>query len=166
VTLQDLQTLIDYHYWARDRMLDGLAPLTPEQYTRDMGSSFKSIRDTAAHIYSAEWVWYSRWQGTSPTAMPSYDDFPDVTTLSSAWAAQERKTRAFVDGIGEDGVGRVYEFNTSAGQRSSARFDQMVQHVVNHASYHRGQVTTMLRQVGAQPAKSMDLIAYYRTRTP
>jgi uncharacterized damage-inducible protein DinB len=40
----------------------------------------------------------------------------------------------------------------------------MVQHVVNHASYHRGQITTMLRQLGAQPAKSMDMIAYYRTR--
>jgi uncharacterized damage-inducible protein DinB len=39
----------------------------------------------------------------------------------------------------------------------------MVQHVVNHASYHRGQITTMLRQLGAPPAKPMDMIAYYRT---
>ena len=38
----------------------------------------------------------------------------------------------------------------------------MLQHMVNHASYHRGQVTTMLRQLGAQPAKSMDMIAFYR----
>jgi uncharacterized damage-inducible protein DinB len=41
---------------------------------------------------------------------------------------------------------------------------QMVQHVVNHASYHRGQVTTMLRQIGAEPPKPMDLIAYYRVQ--
>ena len=38
----------------------------------------------------------------------------------------------------------------------------MLQHVVNHATYHRGQVTTLLRQLGAAPPKSMDLIAYYR----
>ena len=42
----------------------------------------------------------------------------------------------------------------------------MVQHVVNHGSYHRGQVTTMLRQLGAEPAKGMDMIAYYRAKAP
>ena len=45
-------------YWARDRVLDAVAVLTPEQYTRDLGNSFKSIRDTLVHSYSAEWVWY------------------------------------------------------------------------------------------------------------
>ena len=70
MNLRDLETLLDYHYWARDRVLDGgRAQLTPEQFTRDLGSSFKSVRDTLAHTYSAEWAWYSRWQGTSPTAM-------------------------------------------------------------------------------------------------
>ena len=58
----DLQTLLDYHYWARDRLLDAIEPLTPEQYTRDLGNSFKSIRDTVAHVHAAEWAWYSRWQ--------------------------------------------------------------------------------------------------------
>ena len=74
----DLRTLVDYHYWARDRALDAAALLTPEQFTRDLGSSFKSVRDTLAHTYSAEWAWYQRWQGTSPAAMLQYDQFPDV----------------------------------------------------------------------------------------
>ena len=50
------------------------------------------------------------------------------------------------------------------GQPASSPFWQMLQHIVNHASYHRGQVTNMLRQLGAQPAKSLDMIAFYRTR--
>jgi uncharacterized damage-inducible protein DinB len=50
------------------------------------------------------------------------------------------------------------------GEARASVFWQMVQHVVNHASYHRGQVTTMLRQLGAAPPQSMDLITYYRTR--
>jgi len=54
MTLADLKTLIDFHYWARDRVLDAAELLTPEQFTRDMGGSFKSIRDTLAHLYSAE----------------------------------------------------------------------------------------------------------------
>ena len=57
---QELQTLLDYHYWARDRMLDAAEKLTPDQFGRDLESSFRSVRDTLAHIYAAEWAWCSR----------------------------------------------------------------------------------------------------------
>ena len=58
----------------------------------------------------------------------------------------------------------MIEFKLLTGQAAASPFWQMLQHIVNHASYHRGQVTTKLRQLGAQPAKSMDMIAFYRTR--
>ena len=164
MNLADLQTLLDYHYWARDRVLDAAATLTPEQFTRDLGSSFKSVRDTLAHLYSAEWAWYQRWHGTSPTAMLPFDRFPDVASIRIAWADHEANVRAFVNGLDEAGIGKVFEFRLLSGQESSAAFWQMLQHIVNHASYHRGQVTTMLRQLGAQPAKSMDMIAFYRAK--
>lgn len=162
MNLQDLQTMIEYHYWARDRLLAALEPLTADQYTRDLGNSFKSIRDTVVHIYAAEWAWYSRWQGTSPTALLPADQFPDLGSVRSAWTALEAKVRAFVVGLGEEGVSRVIDYKLLSGQEGSSPVWQMVQHVVNHASYHRGQVTTMLRQLGAQPAKSMDMVAFYR----
>ena len=163
MNLADLQTLLDFHYWARDRILTAAEALTPEQFTRDLGSSFKSVRDTLAHTYSAEWAWYSRFQGISPTSMLAYDQFPDVDSLRTAWRGVEGKMRAFVNGIDDGGVNRVYEFKMLSGQPASGVLWQMLQHVVNHASYHRGQVTTMLRQLGEKPAKSMDMIAYYRT---
>jgi uncharacterized damage-inducible protein DinB len=164
MNLQDLRTLVDYHYWARDRLLEAIDPLTPEQFTRDLGSSFKSIRDTVAHIYAAEWAWYQRWQGQSPTALLSTDLFPDVAAVRRQWLEHEAKMRAFVDGLGETGVTRVIDYTLLSGQRGASPIWQMLQHVVNHASYHRGQVTTMLRQIGAAPGKSMDLIAFHRTR--
>jgi len=165
MTPADLQTLLDYHYWARDRALDAAALLTPEQFTKDLGSSFKSVRDTLAHTYSAEWAWYSRWHGTSPTAMLPYDQFSDVASLRTVWRDLEAKMRAFVGGLDDAGVSRVYEFKMLSGQATSGILGQMLQHVVNHATYHRGQITTMLRQLGAQPGKSMDLIAYYREQS-
>jgi uncharacterized damage-inducible protein DinB len=165
MNLQDLRTLLDYHYWARDRLLEAVDPLTPEEFTRDLGSSFKSIRDTVAHIYAAEWAWHQRWQGQSPTALLPTDLFPDVAAVRSQWLELEAKMRAFVDGLGETGVKRVIDYTLLSGQGGTSQMCQMLQHVVNHASYHRGQVTTMLRQLGAAPAKSMDLIAFYRTRT-
>jgi uncharacterized damage-inducible protein DinB len=163
VNLQDLRTLLDYHYWARDRLLAALEPLTPEQFNRDLGSSFKSIRETVVHTYAAEWAWYSRWQGQSPTALMTSDAYPNVAAIRSAWVEHEKKMRAFLEGLGEDGVTRVIDYKLLSGQPGSSPVWQMLQHVVNHASYHRGQVTTMLRQLGAEPAKPMDMIAFYRT---
>jgi uncharacterized damage-inducible protein DinB len=164
MTLDDLKTLLDYHYWARDRVLDAAAALSSEQYTRDLGSSFKSVRDTLVHLYSAEWAWYQRWHGTSPTAMLPFDDYPDVESLRRVWTAHEQKMRAYVNGLGDEGVTRLFNYKTLAGLAGTSPFWQMLQHVVNHGSYHRGQVTTMLRQLGATPPKSLDMVAYYREK--
>ena len=81
-----------------------------------------------------------------------------------AWVEQEARVRAFLAGLGEQGVARVFEYKTLGGQPGSSAFWEMVTHMVNHGSYHRGQITTMLRQLGAAPAKSMDMIAFYRER--
>ncbi len=164
MTLQDLQTLLDFHYWARDRMLESVEQLTSEQFTRDLGNSFRSVRDTLAHTYGAEWVWYSRWQGVSPTSFQSFDTFQNVAAIRTAWMEHEQKVRTFVDGLGEEGITRRYDYTLFNGNASTSVFWQMLQHVVNHASYHRGQVTTLLRQLGAAPPKSTDLITFYRER--
>jgi len=67
VTLDDIKTLLDFHYWARDRALDAAAKLTPEQFMRDMGNSFKSVRDTIIHLYSADW-------GAEDASVPRFAD--------------------------------------------------------------------------------------------
>lgn len=164
MNLADLRTLLDYHYWARDRMIDAIASLTYEQFTKDLGSSFKSVRDTVAHLHAAEWAWHSRWNGESPTALLPAERFADVASVQKAWSELESQVRGFAEEHGDAGVERVYEFTLLNGAAGSSPFWQMLQHMVNHASYHRGQVTTMLRQLGAQPGKPMDMMAYYRTR--
>ena len=92
----DLQTMLDYHYWARDRLLEAIEPLSLEQYNRDLASSFKSIRETSVHIYAAEWAWHARWIGRSPTTLMTSDAYPDVASLRRAWAEHERTMRAFL----------------------------------------------------------------------
>jgi uncharacterized damage-inducible protein DinB len=164
MTYDDLNTLLDYHYWARDRVLEAVEPLTAEQFTRNLGNSFPSIRDTLAHNIGAEWVWYSRWIGAPPTGLPPTDGFPDLASVRVQWADMESKIRGFLRDLGPDGVTRVFEYKMFTGAAYSQPFWQMLQHVVNHASYHRGQVTTMLRQMGCQPGKSMDISVFYRER--
>lgn len=164
MTLDEGRLLVDYHYWARDRLVTAMQPLSAEEFLRDMRSSFKSVRDTAAHIYAAEAFWYARWQGESPTVLVAADRFATLDALVAAWHEHEVLVRGFVDGLGEDGMNRALEYGSPGGKSQSTVFAHMLQHVVNHASYHRGQVTTMLRQLGAVPPKSMDLMAFHRER--
>lgn len=164
MNIQDLRTLLDYHYWARDRMLAALLPLTPEEYTRELGSSFTSIQDTLGHVYSAEWAWHQRWIGVSPTSQLPRETFPDVATVRDLWAKTETDVRGFLESLGEGGIDRAIDYKTLTGDAGSSVFWHMLQHVVNHASYHRGQLTTMLRQLGRPAPESMDLIRFYRTR--
>ena len=165
MNLQDLRTLLDYHYWGRDRLLEELDTLTPEQFTRNLGGSFGSIRDTVAHIQGADQIWFERWTGGKPTALPSPDRFPDVASVKAAWSELEQKTRAFVEQLGEAGVNRVLEFRLLNGSPGASPMWQMLYHVVNHATYHRGQVTTLIRQVGGKPVGS-DAIQFFRSQQP
>ena len=128
-------------YWARDRVLDAADRLTPEQLTRDLGNSFPSVRDTLVHLFSADWIWYARWEGESPQAMLDPKIFPDVASIRAAWKEHEQKVRAVLTQLGENGISRVIEYRTLNGLAQAQPFWQIVQHVVNHGSYHRGQVT-------------------------
>lgn len=163
MTSDFIHQILDYHYWARDRLLLATDALSAEQYARPMGNSFSSIRDTLNHIYQAESLWYSRWNGVSPTTFPS-DDLPDVASLRSRWTALELKVREHVAGAGVTGLQRILQYRLMNGTEGASPLWQMVVHVVNHGTYHRGQVTTMLRQLGVAPAQSLDMITYFRER--
>lgn len=165
MTRSDVMILIDYNYWARDRLLDAVRQLTPEQFTRDLGSSFRSVRDTVAHLHAAEWIWYQRWIGASPAGLPPADRFPDLAAAESAWRDMEAQVRAYFEPLDDQALTRVIEYKAPTGVPSAQPLWQMLQHVVNHGSYHRGQVTTMLRQLGATPPKALDLMAFYRERS-
>ena len=137
--------------------------LPRERFLQPVESSFKSVRDTVAHIYAADLVWYKRWMGTSTSLIP-YDQFPDATSIRTAWRDLETEVRQFVTNLGEAGVNRTFDYKLLSGAPDTAPFWEMLVHVVNHATYHRGQVTTLVRQLGAQPPKSTDMITFFRTR--
>ena len=107
MTQQELRVLVDYHYWARDRMLAAVEPLSLDEFTRDLGSSFRSVRDTLSHLHGAEWIWLSRFQGTSPDSLLPHERFPDLAAVRAAWAETEVRVRALVGGLDEAGFQRI-----------------------------------------------------------
>src|SRR5450631_1203156 len=164
MTPEEIRSLYDYNAWANHRELDAAAALTPEQFTKPLGSSFSSVRDTLAHICGAEWIWLERFQGRSPSSLPDASQFPDVASLQARWDELEGRLLKFVHGLTQEDLDRVLEYNTLKFGVYQNPLWQSLQHVVNHGSYHRGQVTTMLRQHGAQPILT-DLMHYYRERS-
>ncbi len=162
MTPEDARTLYAYDAWANRRMLDACAALTPEQFTKDLGSSFRSVRDTMAHIMGAEWLWLERFQGRTAT-LPSGDQFPDLASLRARWAEVERDLLAYVGALSAADLERSFDYRDMKGNPHTSVLWQTLQHVANHGTYHRGQVTTLLRQLGAKPIGT-DLIGFYRER--
>lgn len=163
MTYDDLRLLIDYNYWARDRVLDAIATITLEQFIRPMGNSFGSVRDTVAHICGAERIWITRLKGENP-GFQNPDRLPDIDAARKEWAELEGEMREQLARLGPEAIERTIEYQDLRGNDQSDALWQVLQHVVNHGTYHRGQITTMLRQLDVAPPKSMDLIAFYRER--
>lgn len=159
--VNDFRLLYNYNTWANHRTLDCCNGLTAEQFTRDLGSSFRSVRDTFAHIYGAEWLWLERWHGRIPDALPSAADFPDLASLRERWAKLESNLHIFISSLTSSELERVIKYKNTQGVPFEGPLWPMLQHVVNHSSYHRGQIATLLRQLGAK-AISTDLIAFHR----
>lgn len=160
---EEIRQLYDYNSWANHRSLGAAEKLSIEQFTRPMGSSFPSVRDTLAHVYGAEWIWLERFQGRSPSALPNVNQFPDVQTLRETWAELEQRMYSFVGGISQADLDRTLEYKTLRFGVYTNPLWQSMLHVINHGTYHRGQVTTLLRQLGAQPIL-LDLMHFYRER--
>lgn len=165
MTADYLRTLVAYHYWARDRVLDAAAALSADDYARDLGSSFPSVRATLQHTFGAEVIWLRRWQGVSPTTFPGAMP-ADLVGLRQAWREHEQAFRTFVHTLDDSSIHEVVYYRLFSGAEGESAMWQMIAHVVNHATYHRGQVTTLLRQLGAEPARSTDMIAFFRERRP
>jgi uncharacterized damage-inducible protein DinB len=161
---EEIRSLFEYNAWANRRSLAATQKLTVEQFTKPMGSSFPSVRDTLAHIYGAEWIWLERFQGRSPSALPNVNRFADVRMLRETWAVHEERLLIFIAGLNQSDLDRTMEYKTLKFGVYSNPIWQSMLHVVNHGTYHRGQVTTLLRQLGAQPIL-LDLMHFYRERS-
>jgi uncharacterized damage-inducible protein DinB len=157
--LPAFRTNLEHHYWARDRQLEACAALTGEQFLRPVGGSYASLRDTFGHMVAVEWIWLERWLGRSPSSLISAEEFPSLAALSGRWSAVERELRAYLAGLDEEALIQPVSYNNLRGQPWSYPLWQMITHLQTHQSYHRGQVTTLLRILGVQPPPVDFLIA-------
>ncbi len=160
---EDLGRLLDYTVWANHRVVRVAATLTVDEFRRDLRSSHGGVRGTLAHMLSSEHIWLERWKGLPNPPHIDEGEFADILALRERWAAVEAHRGQWLAGLGEDEPAGTLSYRSQAGQPFEAPLWQLVQHMANHGSYHRGQVTAFFRQLGTQ-AVNTDLLTWDRER--
>jgi uncharacterized damage-inducible protein DinB len=156
--------LLLYTLWADRQVLHAVRQASQEDLTRDAGVSFGSILGTMAHILGAERVWLSRFSGMALDRVPSIDDFPSLAAWIVGWEETAAGLEAFLAGLTDEQLAAPLTWTNSRGDSYTRPLWQPVLHLVNHSTYHRGQVVSLLRQMG-YPVPSTDLIYYFLERT-
>jgi len=161
MTINEARELFDYGSWATARMFGAAEALTEEQLEAPMTSSFPSFSATLAHIVAAEWIWLRRWLGDSPATVPDWVARPALAQTKTELAAVEAERASFLERLTDADLAEAVVYRGLDGQAFSLPLGQLMRHVVNHSTYHRGQLVTLLRQLGHTPPNT-DLVRYLR----
>ncbi|MGH9195564.1 MAG: DinB family protein [Acidimicrobiia bacterium] len=161
-----VRELYRYNRWANGRVFEAISGLTRDEFVKDLGGSYSSVRDTLTHIVWAEWLWLQRWRGTSPQTVFDTADFPWPAALKARWLEVEVEQRAFVEVVTAERLLSVVPYVNLQGRTWQYALWRQMYHLVNHSSYHRGQVITMLRQLGAQPVSTDFLVFHDEMESP
>jgi uncharacterized damage-inducible protein DinB len=170
MNLTDIRHLFDYTEWANGLALDAAAKLSDEQLRQDFRISHGSIFGTLLHMAGAEWIWLERWHGRAPQGKEGWsrwrpESCGELITLNQRWRDVVDRRARFISDLNEARFMSDLPFTLLNGDASSLPLVGQMQHVVNHATLHRGQVVGMIRQLGIAPP-STDLLFYLRREIP
>jgi len=155
-----LKAHLEYSQWASDRSIESVRPLTGEERNRYLYTSHHGVLGTLVHIYHADRIWLSRLTGHPRFKLADLDETFTLESLAEAWKKIHEEIQAWAAALSDSEVTGILKYVNIAGVAYELPVWQVILHVVNHASYHRGQITTMLRQLNHNPIVT-DLAAYY-----
>ena len=160
MTVNDLQTMFDYSYWANRKLFEVISQLTTEQFTQTVAGSYGSIRNTMVHALSAEWGWIDRCGGPQRGPALNAADYPTVDSLMQRSRQVEGYGREFLSTLRDEDLNRVVEFALGGGPKQAMRLGELMHHAAIHGVHHRGQVALLLRSLGYTPG-NFDMLIYY-----
>jgi uncharacterized damage-inducible protein DinB len=162
MTTAEIQTHIRYTGWASRRVLDTALALSPEDQAKPMRVSHESILGTLGHIHLADRIWYKRVVEPDMEMLP-IAELSTIEALTGAWKDLQDRWESWADSAAASDLDRVVIYTMRDGSPGQTPAYQLVLHVVNHATLHRGQVVGMLRQLGVTPPNT-DLFFDLRER--
>jgi uncharacterized damage-inducible protein DinB len=158
MTVDEARLHLRYHGWASRKLFDAALTLSPETLSREMGVSHKSVLETLGHILFADRIWLSR---VVDPSIQMNSSTPLQQALEKDWPVIQKRWEDWADSLADADLLTPVSYKTLKGDSFQSPPWQVVLHLVNHGTYHRGQVAAMLKQLGA-PLPPTDLIFYYR----
>lgn len=158
---ESVRKLFDYNEWAWQRVFPRLAALPDEAYFAERPFFWHSLHGLTVHCYGAEWIWLQRVKGTSPSALPSPDAFSSLAAVRAEWDPLRTAWRDFVAGLTSADLSREVHSRNTEGEEQWLVLDDLLRHVMNHATEHRSQMTPTLAQLG-HPTEPLDYLAFAR----
>jgi len=155
----DLFSLYAFNRWANERVIQALRTVPQADYTREMGGGWPSLRATFVHLATATDAWAERFRGREVTALTPETDLPELDDAVAVIFDAEDKLDAFLDTLTPERLAAPFTWTNLRMERKSSAFWIVLRHVVNHQTYHRGQISSMLRRVGATPL-STDMVRW------
>jgi len=151
--------LLSYNAWANSRLLQAARSLPPHLLHQDLATSHTSVWGTLIHMAWGEWLWLGRWPGAQPPhSSPANSQTP--AELEARWAEITRQQLGLIERLDEVDFDRLISYDNPPGTTWTYALGDMVRHVVNHSTYHRGQLASLLRQLGSTPPATDYLVFF------
>jgi uncharacterized damage-inducible protein DinB len=157
--------LVNYNYWARDRILDAAQPLTPDQLAAPMPGNYSTLRSTLVHTMWVEWLWLSRLQGSSPMLSWNDADYPTVEAIAARWREVEPDVRGYVEGLTDQDLMRTIAYTNTRGLAFENQAWQLLVQMMNHGTQHRAEAALQLTAFSRSPG-DLDFTFYLRSMKP
>lgn len=159
-----LQQCAAYTIWANQHLFDCIGSLTEEQIDQEITSSFSSIRKTVLHMWDAESIWWQRLKLAEHIDRPSDTFKGDFAELGRKLMTQSRQWEEWVNNATENQLNHVFAFQNTKKELFKQPVYEMLLHISNHGTYHRGQLVTMLRQLGVEKIPQTDFLIFCRKK--
>ena len=151
-----------YNLWADDLLMKTLEALPEDILRKETGSSFGNIYNTVFHLMETETIWFQRLQLAEPVLAPQKDSGENFMELSKKLSAVSKQWSDWISEATENKLNHVFGYQNSKKEFFKQPVWQVVMHVFNHQTFHRGQIITMMRQTGVDKIPATDFIVFCR----
>jgi uncharacterized damage-inducible protein DinB len=159
-----LKQLTTYNIWANQKILDIVLSLPEEKQTGEVPSSFNSLLKTVLHMWDAESIWWQRMKLQERFVVPGENFKGTMKDAVYGLMQQSKQWEEWVSNASDLSLEHVFQYQNSKKEQFKQPIYQMIVHVVNHGTYHRGQLINMLRQLGVEKLPSTDFIVWSRKK--
>ncbi len=159
-----LSSYASYNYWANEHLLNVVLKLNEAQQEKIIESSFSSVQKTFLHIWDAENIWWQRMKLHEQIIVPSLNANYSMQEIANNILQQDKQWIEWINNASENQLQHVFAYYNLKKEYFKQPIWQAIHHLFNHSTYHRGQIVTMLRQLGITKIPSTDFINWIRKK--